>query len=38
MGVLGILPKNVKAQIVQMTASTVFPVTEAVTKIQKAKR
>jgi phosphate transport system substrate-binding protein len=39
-GVLGILPKSVKAQIVQVDgSSTVFPVTEAVAEeFQKAKK
>ena len=40
MGVLGIIPKSVKAQIVQVDgSSTVFPVTEAVAEeFQKAKK
>ena len=40
MGVLGIIPKSVKAQIVQVDgSSTVFPITEAVAEeFQKAKK
>ena len=39
-GVLGILPKSVKAQIIQIDgSSTVFPITEAVAEeFQKAKK
>jgi phosphate transport system substrate-binding protein len=40
MGVLGIIPKSVKAQVVQVDgSSTVFPITEAVAEeFQKAKK
>jgi phosphate transport system substrate-binding protein len=40
MGVLGIMPKSVKAQVVQVDgSSTVFPITEAVAEeFQKAKK
>jgi phosphate transport system substrate-binding protein len=40
MGVLGIIPKNVRAQVVQVDgSSTVFPITEAVAEeFQKAKK